>query len=162
MKRASAMPSGYQVLVSPDGRYAIVSRERMMADVGPMSSVEDTLQSMARVMSSVAWLTEPQVRTQLAQFGLSDPAIDEQLAQAARKLAVMTSQPTVMERITKVGYRNADGQEVLRRTERERDGQRVFVMRCTVCGHEYGAYGCDADIRRCPACQDGSPALPTD
>jgi hypothetical protein len=157
----SALPPGHQVLVSPDGRYAIVSRERMIAEVGPMSSVEDMLPAMARFLSSMAWLTEPQVRVQLAQFGLSDPAIDELLAQAVRKLAVMSSQPTVMERITSLGYRNADGQEVLRRTERQRDGQHVFVMRCAVCGHEYGAYGCDADIRRCPACQDGSPALPT-
>lgn len=161
MNRVSALLLGHQVLVSPDGRYAIFSRERMIAEVGPLSSVEDMLPAMARFLSSMAWLTEPQVRVQLAQFGLSDPAIDELLGQAVRKLAVMTSQPTVMERITSLGYRNADGQEVLRRTDRQRDGQHVFVMRCTVCGHEYGAYGCDADIRRCPACQDGSSALPT-
>lgn len=37
---------------------------------------------------------------------------------------------------------------------------RLELMRCRVCGHEYGAYGCDADIRRCPQCQDGLPGLP--
>ena len=65
--------------------------------------------------------------------------------------------PFVFERMTRIGYVNADGQEVVRKTAREGTAsQRVFVVRCRVCAHEYGAYGCDLDICRCPACQDGA------
>ena len=147
------------LLASPDGRFAVVTPERLFDLASPVRSVEELGGSFARAMNTIPWLGEAEARTQLADAGLSPRAIDEQFAAAARKLAVLTSQPTIMERITKVGYRNADGQEVVRRTDRQRDGQRVFVMRCSVCAHEYGSLGCDADIRRCPACQDGAPSV---
>ena len=35
--------------------------------------------------------------------------------------------------------------------------QHVFVMRCSVCGHEYGTYGVEIPHRQCPKCQDGPP-----
>jgi hypothetical protein len=153
-------PGGEDMLLgSPDGRFAVVTPEGLLALGGPVASIEDMGESFARVMHAIPWVNEAEARTQLAAAGLSPRAIDEQFAAAARKLAVMASQPTIMERITKVGYRNTDGQEVVRRTDRQRDGQRVFVMRCSVCGHEYGSLGCDADIRRCPACQDGAPSV---
>jgi hypothetical protein len=151
------------LMMSPDGRFAILTRERMMEQMPPVSSVTDILGSMARFVATLAWLSEADVRDQLATLGLSAAAVEDQIGAARRKLAVMQSQPTVMERITEVGYRNDDGQEVVRPTEaRDTGGQRVFVMRCGVCGHEYGAYGCDADIRRCPNCQDGPPGLPVE
>ena len=37
--------------------------------------------------------------------------------------------------------------------------QRVFVMRCSVCGHEYGTYGSEIPHRCCPDCQDGPPGF---
>jgi hypothetical protein len=151
------------VLQAPDGRFAVVSRERMMAHVAPVSSVEDAPASMFRFLSALTWLSEADTCAQLAALGLTASEIDEQFAAVRRKQAVMTSAPTVMERITRIGCRNADGQEVIRKTARTGAGsQRVFVIRCGVCGHEYGAYGCDIDIRRCPSCQDGPPGLPTD
>ena len=150
------------LLMVPDGRFAVISRDQMMARAAPISSVEDTFAWMARFVSTLTWLSEAEAREQLAGLGLTASAIEEQFAAARRKLAVMSSQPTVMERITRVGYRNRDGQEVIRRTELRVGDQRVFVMRCSVCGHEYGIYGCDADIRRCPRCQDGPPGLPVE
>jgi hypothetical protein len=150
------------LLWSPDGRFAIVTRDQLMASVVPVSSVEQVATSMSRILGMVSWLTEEDARSQLASLGMDDAAIDAQVDSARRRLAVVSSQPTVMERITRVGYRNADGQEIIRPTEARAAEQRIFVMRCTVCGHEYGSYGCDADIRRCPQCQDGAPGLSID
>ena len=149
------------VLVAPDGRFAVLSREQLMTHIAPVSSVEDIPASMFQFMSTLTWLNEAEARLQLGQRGLSAAAVDDRIAGARRMLAVISSQPTVMERITRVGFRNADGQEVMGRTELRAGEQRVFVMRCNVCGHEYGSYGCDIDIRRCPKCQDGLPGLPT-
>jgi hypothetical protein len=147
------------VLLSPDGRWAVVSRARLLAEFEPMGSVEDLFSALSRRLDGLSWQSEAAVRAELARDGLTSPAIDELLDRARRQLAMASSQPLIMERITKIGYRNAEGQEVVRRTERQVRGQRVFMMRCSVCGHEYAIYGCDADIRRCPRCQDGPPAL---
>lgn len=38
--------------------------------------------------------------------------------------------------------------------------QRVYVLRCNGCGHEYGADGCDIHLRRCPICEGGVPGQP--
>ena len=52
---------------------------------------------------------------------------------------------------------------MIRKTERDGNapGQRVFILHCTVCDHEYGSDGCDIYDRLCPKCQDGPPGLPT-
>jgi hypothetical protein len=147
------------VLLSPDGRWAIVSRAGLVADFQPMGSVEDLFSAMSRRLGGLPWQSEADVRAELARDGLTSPAIDELLDRARRHFAMVSSQPLIMERITKIGYRNADGQEVVRRTERQVRGQRVFMMRCSVCAHEYATYGCDADIRRCPRCQENPPSL---
>ncbi len=62
-------------------------------------------------------------------------------------------------RTTDPGYRNPNGQEVLARTgfrSESRDGQGIYRMRCTHCGHEYGSNGCDIHNRRCPRHQSGA------
>ena len=106
-------------------------------------------------------LSESDVRDALLRRGVSAREIDQQLTTARRKYNVMTSQPSSWEHITRIGYRNPDGQEIVRKTDvGGPEGQRIYVLRCTVCGHQYGAYGFDADIRRCPECQDGPRALP--
>jgi hypothetical protein len=38
--------------------------------------------------------------------------------------------------------------------------QRVYVLRCEVCQHEYGANGSDIWQRRCPQHDNGAPGLP--
>jgi len=177
------------VLPSPDGRFALFRRDDLFASASPVSSVRDVIPQMARVLGQLTWHGEADARSELARLGFGEAEIDERIAGARRKLAVMTSAPTIMERLTEVGYRNADGQQVIGSTDRTRVvesalpidsgpvdtdlpigpgseeadlqvGQRVYRMRCTVCGTEYGAYGCDIDIRRCPACQDGPPGVP--
>jgi hypothetical protein len=63
---------------------------------------------------------------------------------------------------TEVGYRNPNGQVVIRATGKEGTDhlQKVYVLRCVHCSTEYGANGSDIHARRCPECQDGRPGLP--
>ena len=160
MSERPAPVRGVLLLPSPDGRFAILDRERLSAEIVPPRCLEDTLPAMAQLAATLTWLSEHDARAELAALGLSAPAVDERIAAARRRLDVWSSAPTVMERITKIGYRNADGQQVIRKTSVVgAEAQRVFVLACTVCGHEYGAYGCDVDIRRCPSCQDGPPGV---
>jgi hypothetical protein len=159
------LPGGFSVLVDPSSaaeeRFAIVRMDDLLAPGSRISSAADSIAAFGRALAALPWCSEAEVRGQLATMGLDAAAIDERITAARRKLRVLTSGPTVYETLTRVGYRNADGQEVTGSTDRwSRAGQRVFVLRCTVCGHEYGAYGCDIDIRRCPACQDGPPGVP--
>lgn len=63
---------------------------------------------------------------------------------------------------TAEGFMNSNGQQVVRRTDRPGTDhlQVVYVLRCTKCGHMYGANGSDIHLRRCPECQGGRPGLP--
>ena len=127
---------------------------------GEPASRELWMKHFARLLEQPR-LSESAVRDALLRRGLSARDIDHQLAAARRKFEVMTSKPTTWEHITRIGYRNPDGQEIVRKTDSGGpEGQRIYVLRCTVCGREYGAYGIDADIRRCPNCQDGPHGLP--
>ena len=127
---------------------------------GEAASREHWLQRFGQLLRQPP-LDEAAVREALLHRGFSTREIDDQLTTARRKYEVMTSQPTSWEHITRIGYRNPDGQEIVRKTDvGGPQGQRIFVLRCTVCGHQYGEYGFDADIRRCPRCQDGPRALP--
>jgi hypothetical protein len=127
-------------------------------------STADRVATMYRVLSALPQLTEAEVRTHLAARGVADDVIDARLKKARAPIAPQAPLDLplfALERITRIGYRNREGQEVVRKTEQTGpDNQRVFVMCCGVCGPLYGAYGCDADIRRCPACQDGPPGVP--
>ena len=143
-------------------RFVMIDRRQLFPTLAPgqPASREQWMDHFARLLEQPP-LTEGAVREALLQRGLSARDIDEQLTAARRKYRVMTSQPTSWEHITRIGYRNPDGQEIVRKTDAGGpQGQRIYVLRCTVCGHQYGAYGFDADIRRCPVCQDGPRALP--
>ena len=121
---------------------------------------DELLAAIERALRALPPLSEEQVRQQLGGKGWGPDAIDASLARARRFIELETSMPFEIDRITRIGYRNRDGQEVVGKTGRVGpDNQRVFVTRCGVCGHEYGSYGCDADIRRCPECQDGAPGV---
>jgi precorrin-8X/cobalt-precorrin-8 methylmutase len=64
-------------------------------------------------------------------------------------------------RTTEPGYENRNGQTTIRSTglAGTDHGQCIYVLRCSSCGHEYGANGSDIHTRRCPACQGGRPGL---
>ncbi len=62
---------------------------------------------------------------------------------------------------TEPGYQNRNGQIVVRKTEQRGydHNQFVYVLRCTMCAHEYGANGSDIWLRKCPRCSSGVPGL---
>jgi hypothetical protein len=60
---------------------------------------------------------------------------------------------------TTPGYENENGQIVVRDTgfaSESFQGQRVYHLRCSHCGHQYGANGTDVFKRLCPAHQGGA------
>jgi rubrerythrin len=63
---------------------------------------------------------------------------------------------------TDPGYKNPNGQVVVRNTEKRGTDflQYVYELRCAHCGHTYGANGSDIHERKCPACQAGRPGIP--
>jgi hypothetical protein len=68
---------------------------------------------------------------------------------------------------TESGYENANGQIVVRSTELAGTdyGQRIYVLKCTKCGREYGSNGSDIFQRLCPFHKNskgriGRPGLP--
>mgnify|MGYP000128943684 CR=1 FL=1 len=62
---------------------------------------------------------------------------------------------------TRLGYVNKNFQRVTRQTDQPGNdhSQRVYVLNCDKCGHEYGANGSDIWQRRCPVCQNGAKGL---
>ena len=143
-------------------QFVMIDRRELFPALAPdqPASREQWMEHFAQLLQQPP-LSESAVREALLGRGLSSREIDDQLEAARRKFAVMTSKPTSWEHVTRIGYRNPDGQEIVRKTDvGGPEGQRIFVLHCTVCGHQYAAYGFDADIRRCPACQDGPRALP--
>ena len=143
-------------------QFVMIDRRDLFPTLAPgePASPEQWMEHFARLLEQPP-LSEEAVREALLGRGLSTRDIDDQLTAARRKYAVMTSQPTSWEHITRIGYRNRDGQEIVRKTDvGGPEGQRIYVLRCTVCGHHYGEYGLNADIRKCPECQDGPPGLP--
>ena len=70
-------------------------------------------------------------------------------------------QPRSGKGTTQPGYRNRNGQVVVRRTDRPGNdhNQVVYELECGGCGHHYGANGSDIWQRKCPECGGGQPGL---
>jgi len=70
----------------------------------------------------------------------------------------MPSKPTT----TRPGFVNKNKQVVVRATDLPGTDhlQKIYVLRCERCRHEYGANGSDIHERKCPKCQGGKPGLP--
>jgi hypothetical protein len=146
-------------------RFVIVETAAMLTDFQraflQTSTTEERMAAIHRHVAERPSLTESDVRAALAGRGMTAAQIEGHLTRARDLVRMAVPGSFAFERITRIGYTNADGQQVVWKTDRTvSSGQRVFVMRCGVCGCEYGAYGCDADIRRCPQCQDGPPGVP--
>lgn len=62
---------------------------------------------------------------------------------------------------TTPGYRNRNGQIVIRATGRPGTdhNQQVYQLACEACGLNYGANGSDIFQRKCPSCGGGKPGL---
>lgn len=122
----------------------------------PMTFAEQ----MDRFVKSLELLTEDSLRTRLQGMGCGEDTLTGHIVRA-RNIRQM-SKGGSWEHVTMLGYRNDDGQVVVAKTARSDTSleQRVFVIRCSVCGHEYGTYGSEIPHRCCPNCQDGPPGLP--
>jgi len=157
------MRSDFFVVSTPaaDGeRFAILRPEEM--PFGPFlwsGSLDDLRRAFDRCLQTAALLTEESLRAQLAEIGLPSDAVEDQIERARNMHA--SNEQLVWERTTSIAYRNDRGQEVIRKTmlAGTLPYQKVYVLRCGDCGHEYGANGCEVHARRCPQCQGGSPGL---
>jgi hypothetical protein len=146
----------------PEGeRFVLIQPESMIARTFPRpKSGEPLFEAIRRYFAGSRLYTEEHLRIKLRDMGLNEAAVSEQITRARKQKEM--NQHNSWEHITSIGYRNREGQQVIRKTEREGTvpGQRVFILHCTVCDHEYGVDGCDIYDRLCPKCQDGPPGLP--
>jgi hypothetical protein len=145
-----------------DERFAILWRDRLPIEQFVRArTIEDVREVFQRCLASAIPLTEAAMRGQLAQMGLPEDDIDDQIDRARSMQTgfgdAATRRDVVWESTTQVGYRNAYGQELTRKTSKAGvpPFQRIFAMKCGACGHEYGANGSEVHSRRCPACQGG-------
>jgi len=62
---------------------------------------------------------------------------------------------------THPGYENRNGQVVIRNTGLPGNDhvQTIYELKCTYCGHIYGANGSDIFQRKCPNCQGGMSGI---
>ncbi len=62
---------------------------------------------------------------------------------------------------TQIGCVNRNRQVTVRATDLPGNDhlQKIYVLQCEHCRHEYGANGSDIFQRKCPNCQDGAPGL---
>ena len=144
----------------PEGeRFAIITPETMIARTFPPKRGESWPEAMRRYFASNRLYTENDLRVKLGEMGFDETVASDQI-QRARKMNELNERSS-WDHVTSIGYRNREGQQVIRKTVREGSapGQRVFILHCTVCDHEYGTDGCDIYDRLCPKCQDGPPGL---
>lgn len=148
----------------PEGeRFAIFRQSEWLRASSPAQWGSPTthIEAMEQFVRSLDLLTEETLRSRLEEMGIAGEAVTRHIAKA-RNIRQMNSEGGSWEIVTALGHRNEDGQVVVAKTERT-DGddpsQRVFTMRCSVCGHEYGTYGAEIPHRLCPKCQDGPPGL---
>ena len=123
-------------------------------------SMEEVCAAFDRLLQTAPILTEEEVRAQLAGMGLPSDDIEDQL-ERARRMHTLNAQALsgqfAWEATTTIGYRNNHGQEVRQKTDRPGTlpYQRVYVLQCGHCGHEYDADGSNVHSSRCPRCQVG-------
>jgi hypothetical protein len=147
----------------PEGeRFAIFRRADWLLAASPSQwgSPTTLMEAMEKFVQSLELMTEESIRGRLQDMGLAGEAITTHIVRA-RTLRDMHKGAT-WEVVTASGYTNEEGQVVVARTSRTggEPAQRVFVMRCSVCQHEYGTFGAEIPHRLCPNCQDGPPGLP--
>jgi hypothetical protein len=147
----------------PEGeRFALIQETAIPRLFLPAKPGEEVLEAVRRHFVNSRLYTEEHLRVRLAEMGLDEAAASEQIRRARRIKDMNRHGSFSYDHITSIGFRNREGQQVIRKTTREGSApaQRVFILHCTVCDHEYGAEGCDIYDRLCPKCQDGPPGLP--
>lgn len=148
----------------PEGeRFAIFRHNDWLRAASPAQwgAATTHIAAMEQFVRSLELLTEESLRTRLEEMGIATDTVAQHI-ERARNTRQMNSKGGSWEIVTAPGYRNEEGQVVVAKTVRtdgDEPSQRVFVMRCSVCAHEYGTYGVEIPHRQCPNCQDGPPGL---
>lgn len=148
----------------PEGeRFAIFRQSEWLQAASPAQwgSPATHIAAMERFVLSLELLTEETLRSRLEEMGIASDAVARHIVKA-RNIRQMNSSGGSWEIVSALGYRNEEGQVVVAktvRTDSDEPSQRVFAMRCSVCGHEYGTYGAEIPHRLCPKCQGGPPGL---
>jgi hypothetical protein len=143
---------------APDGeRFFILRPETILPRAFPVvKSGKVWWEAVQQYFLGQTLLTESDLRAELARMGLDAESVTGQIQRARTQRQF--NENSSWDHVTEIGFRNREGQEVVRKTGREgaTPDQRVFVLRCSVCGHEYDCDGCDIYDRLCPKCQDWS------
>jgi hypothetical protein len=144
-------------------RFAIFRPNEWLQSASPTQwgSPASSIAAMEQFVRSLELLTEETLRVRLEEMGIATDAVTQHIVKA-RNIRQMNSKGGSWEIVTTLGYRNEEGQIVVAKTvhtDGDEPAQRVFVMCCSVCAHEYRTYGVEIPHRRCPNCQDGPPGL---
>ena len=75
---------------------------------------------------------------------------------------IHSSGEPMSKKTTDPGYKNKNGQIVVRKMSVKGTDHNAYVyeLKCTNCGHRYGANGTDIWQRKCPKCDGGMPGNP--
>lgn len=135
-------------------RFYVVRRDALMAASLVWPSVDKLKQNFDRFLETLEAFTEDGIRAELEDMGLGPDEIERQV-QRARRVRELDQSDTTWERTSGIGFRNVHSQEVIRKTEMmgPLDFERVYILRCTVCGHEHRCAGGEIHRSRCPHCQ---------
>jgi hypothetical protein len=133
-----------------------------------LNALDSLLEMVRRVLlSAMALYSEGMLPANLPEM-LDELALDEEsrkrgCATASKFLHLSTGVPLSTERsdTTAVGFRNKNGQVVVRNTGTPGTDhlQYIYQLACSKCGNSYGANGSDIHERKCPACQGGAPGF---
>jgi len=103
----------------PEGeRFAIIYPEMMLARTFPRPQPGEKWQdAMRRFFEQQQLLTEEDLRIKLREIGLDETAATAQIERARKAISLNTE--FAWDHVTSIGFRNRDGQQVIRKTERE-------------------------------------------
>jgi hypothetical protein len=137
-----------------DDRFAIFTADQFRPQhIRPERVFEDIRRMFEELLRTLPSLTERDVRAELAARGFPPDDIEDQIERA--RDAERLGDGFVWESTTELGHRNANRQVVVRKTTSpaKQTFQRVYVLRCGDCAHEYEAEGREIHRCRCPRCQ---------
>ena len=115
--------------------------------------VEDIRRMFEELLRTVPSMSESDVRAELSARGFPPDDIEDQIERARNPERL--AEGFVWESPTDIGYRNVHRQEVIRKTAASgtQAFQRMYVLHCGDCAHEYETEGREIHRRRCPRCQ---------
>ncbi|MHB1344374.1 MAG: DUF429 domain-containing protein [Thermoleophilia bacterium] len=142
-----------------DGRSDHDGLDALAGALTGLRFLEGAATSVGHPTESLIWLPVKELRESYSHRVEGSAPVTQDDAPAGRARA-RPGRRTPGE-TTQPGYRNRNGQVVLRGTDIPGTDhcQYVYVLQCGMCEAEYGANGSDVWQRKCPTCQGGRPGL---